>query len=563
MCRHRLAAKAFVRPDVLLRMRVSACLRQRGPLLLVLLCQEIHVCGWLSLGRGGSLKKLPDVAGEVAFEEPELSAARATRARLPPILGDVRFTRVLVLLLAAVAALPAAARAGTVPLPGPPSFGGAGPLLSGDDAVWVTAGDGPLQVRSSGPDGPVRTVFSLDTPPNHMRFVEAFAVSSRRIAVVHRLGEPAQSGYTSTQPNQLLVGTRDGDLRPLGEPDRGCNPVGVGADGDVLVVTRMNCPGNEIVIHDLAAGGAPQPLPWRTGPGSHLDYDADVRIAGRFVAWHVRGDQPDPFTPIPSRLVVFDRAVGRVAYELRLDQYMGRAPVNFELNFDLQDDGTVVAAVPDYDASSSEPRRTLLWASLADPAPHVVPVGGADLQFGLHGGLLALRRAAERDYAVVDLQGRAVNVFDYHGGYGGGIDFDGRRLAWIQDGALHNEAFPVLAAPQLPPAGTLPVGPGGAVDVPVWCPQSALPCKVSVDLTPTLPVPGARAAASTPRRASGPSQRRRVTLPPRRTTTVRLRLSRAARRRAARRGGLRARALVQGRGTRARAVGVVLRTRRR
>lgn len=460
--------------------------------------------------------------------------------------------------LVVFAAVPSRAAAGTVPLAPTASFAGAGVLLAGQDSAWVTAGEGPLTIHVSPPDGPATTLFSLPTPPRHARFVEGFAATPTRIAVVHRLAEPMPEGHGlwSPRPSELLVGTPQGDFRVLSNPTRDgyqCSPLGVGADGDVLVVTQLNCEGAEVVVRDLANGGEPQPLPWRTGPGTRLDYDADVRVAGRFVAWHVRGDPPDPMSPIPSRLVVFDRSAGEVAYEVRLDEFMGaRPPATFELNFELQDDGTVVAAVPDYDAGVFAPRRTLIWASPSDPTAHVIPVQAASLEFALHGDLVALRRADTRDYAVIDLAGRPINVFDYHATTGGGVDFDGRRLAWVQNDAVHNEAFPVVATPDIANRALL-VRRDGRVEVPVWCPSSASPCRVTVGITELRAPRSGRASVARTRAI------RRVTLAPRRTTRVRLGLSRAVRRRLAARRTVRARAFVRTSRATPRTADVVLR----
>jgi hypothetical protein len=59
-----------------------------------------------------------------------------------------------------------------------------------------------------------------------------------------------------------------------------------------------------------------------------------------------------------------------------------QAPRNSEVHFELQDDGTVVAGVRDYDAGSFADRQTMVWASPSDPTPHVIPVQASAQAFG-------------------------------------------------------------------------------------------------------------------------------------------------------------------------------------
>ena len=207
-----------------------------------------------------------------------------------------------------------------------------------------------------------------------------------------------------------------------------------------------------------------------------------VHIAGGFLAW----SEVHYPTMAPPRhtIVVSDRLAQREAYTVDVTAYMAGQPSNVRANFDLQDDGTIVVASPEFRADPNAPAR-VAWASVAEPLLHELPVAAGSLQLSLHDGLVALRRADRGDYAVIGLDGSDRNVFEYKGAGQpfyprvSGIDFDGTRLTWFQGDAIHNEAYPVVATPDVP-TGTVPVDSDGVASVPVWCPDPRAKCIGSV-----------------------------------------------------------------------------------
>jgi len=346
------------------------------------------------------------------------------------------------------------ATAGTTPFAEGPT---AGPVLAGEEAVWVEGrADTGLAVRVARPGADARTLWSSSREPGRCHYTDTLRASSGRVVLVYREGRLEQSGCFSDGTQTILLntdGTPAPNVDPPSEPGRfNCAPTSASLDGDVLAVARLNCTPSDIFLYDARTGAELQHLTLARRGEEHIDHGSLVNVNGRFVALHARHYRD-------GAIVVYDRTTGAEVYRVPVRPFIGSdPPVNYEMRLDLDLDGTVVAAFQNYDNFGAPP--TLVWASPLAPEPHVIPTDFPMLPQGVFGqelavasGLVALRRPAAREFAVIDLAGTTVNVFDRYRGISpehripsqvNGVDFDGRRLAWFND-AVRNEAFPVLA----------------------------------------------------------------------------------------------------------------------
>lgn len=139
------------------------------------------------------------------------------------------------------------------------------------------------------------------------------------------------------------------------------------------------------------------------------------------------------------RIVVYDLRRHRTALELELTRYLrgGYEGVGGKwLGFDLDKRGRVA-----FMAGVEPEMRTRIvgWASPAHPTVHRLRHQARALP-AIAGGLIALQRPG--DYAVLDLNGKVVDVFERKRTHGGGvIAFDGRRLAWTGMSRLRRSPF--------------------------------------------------------------------------------------------------------------------------
>lgn len=434
--------------------------------------------------------------------------------------------------------VPALASAATAPTD---DFVRGGPALSGENAAWLQGGnEKPFTVHLATPEGRASTVFTLPPTPGTQHFLHSFAASSSRLALLRRTGDCGPGGCYG-RSLEIFLGTPGGNFERFGpEHDiRGggdCPPLALDLQGEEMAVTAGNCPERAVTIHNLGTGTS-ETIPWAREDLS-LDYDAQVKLAGRFVAWHARGQGRDVSgAGRRSVVIVWDRVAQREAYRVDLFPLMGdlAAPSNYEQTFDLQDDGTILASAVDYRQPGREP--VLAWASVAEPRLHPVPVRRGTLTAALHGNLIALRRRDYNDFAVVDLSGNPVNVFDYdRRGWGDGFDFDGKRLTWAQGDGVHNEPYPVVPTVDGPEA---PVSDKGTARLPLWCPTTDEACQGSL----TLVTPSAETAAARVSRSRKVGSRR-YRVPARRTQRLSVRLTARARATLRRRGRLTVRATV-------------------
>jgi hypothetical protein len=186
----------------------------------------------------------------------------------------------------------------------------------------------------------------------------------------------------------------------------------VAIDGTMLAET--GCSDDPAVeLRDLGAPGV--------GTQRIAAAGGDAHIAGPYVAWRT-----------PDAIVVYDRAAGAEAYRIALEHTQLPGPVT---GFDLQSDGKVAIAMADpRDASSG----AIAWASPAMPTPQLLaPSDGVPQALRIVGDRIVVRSRDGDPYSgpdnlqLLDLSGAVRKVARVAAGAGGGVDFDGTRIAWF------------------------------------------------------------------------------------------------------------------------------------
>jgi hypothetical protein len=347
------------------------------------------------------------------------------------------------------ALVPMPATAGTVPYDGQLL---AAPVLAGGDAVWVEGSSSTqlLRIKRSSPDGPPVTLHETGGDSAGCQVVRDFAASGARVALLHRASSYRDAGC-SQGASELHVLDASGTLHLVegGQPEPSdCTPTSLDLEGDLLAVTRINCPGQELVIRDLGTGGAAQRVSWTPGD-AYFGMDSDVELGGRYVAFHPRDG--DVSNGRIVEIIVWDRIEDREVYRVDAMPFLGRdPPVNYEIDFKLQPDGKLLIGTEDY--YDFVPWRELRWFSIDDQRPHSLGVATPSRQFGFANDLISLARGDD-DLAVIDLAGTTRHVFERHTPNTlVNTDFDGSRLLWVKGAAIRNEPFPPAPVPAATPA---------------------------------------------------------------------------------------------------------------
>ena len=369
---------------------------------------------------------------------------------------------------AAMLLWPAAALAGTSPAG---DFVMHGPALAGSDAVWVTNSgvpNVPVAVRIAPPSGPTRTLWTAPDAGG-CQFADSLTASPGYVAFVYVHAPVGEFGCGYRERARLVVLRTNGTPVAVAEPDpnapgEACMPIGTSLDGALLAIERWNCGEHEIAVADLAAGTVED-------AGIPHDPIGYVRrgftLAGSYLAYH------QPANGNPGRIVVFDREAQAEAYSVDLAPWTSVAngwPVEFDGRLALQDDGTLAVLVRD---TVFHEQAKLIGASVAAPAARLLRSDVAPVVYGVHeelaiaGGRVAVRRRAPKDYVLVNhATGAIAATFDRYepnpcDPEGWGIDWDGTRLAWVNQG-IRNEAAPVTPSMPGPPIDPYScVTPGG------------------------------------------------------------------------------------------------------
>lgn len=412
----------------------------------------------------------------------------------------------------------------------------AGPVLAGDSVVWVEGGaEGPLEVKSAGPDGIAATLVSFPAlGPDRAQRIESLAASPSHAAFIRTTTrrDPADGHYYG-EAIELWAGAGTNFTRV----DDGCGgwPGSVDLDGSVLAYAINNCSGRGIVLRDLASDSPPRVLDVHTGGRAEID------LEGRYLAWWAA--RADSTFPRLHEVIVHDLTAGQDAYRVDVSALVGEAPYGYEYHFDLQPDGKLALA---WQRSGLFEPAHATWFSPAEPSSHPLPAELASPQVTIAGDQIATCRRDAGDFAVLDLAGGLVNRFDaYERGWAcGKVAFDGRRLAWVAPhrGVLYTASFPAEPPPEEYPrpffsrVGTLPQvarpDARGLLTMPgliAYCPSRGGTCTVRVELTSGRTVVARRGFRVRARQAR----------------IVTARLTRGGRAALRRRGRLRARATVR------------------
>lgn len=325
-----------------------------------------------------------------------------------------------ILLLAA----PSHAHAREVVLARQTAGGLVGPVLSDGRVVWgeSRADLTGKRLKLATAAGRSRVILRVPDPASGQTSFRALSASGRRIAVL--IGS-----YDQPAPPRLLVAS-GGPFRTVGLAP-GCETRTADIDGPRIAYLAY-CAGT----YKVGVKGADEainlngmPVGTPSGP-----FEFQVRVAGRYLAW-----AEATFPPVRPRIVVYDLRRHRTALALELARYLqgGYEGVGSKwLGFDLDKRGRVAFM------AGVEPEtrpRVVGWASPAHPTVHRLRHHAQGVP-AIAGGLIALQRP--RDYAVVDLKGKVVDVFERRRTHGGGvIAFDGRRLAWTGMSRLRRSPF--------------------------------------------------------------------------------------------------------------------------
>ena len=307
-----------------------------------------------------------------------------------------------------------------------PQFSVSGPHLAGPAAVWARnlPTDGWVVERAAPGAAPVEVARSTRPASDH-HLVGLIGASPGRVAWTDNAYYVlnAHDGSFMTVRSELWAATtepgsqgRVAGCDNAGGPSCTC-PSSCGdhafvgeLDGDVLAYVDgyRYGPGGTIVVDDLSSADEPV----RIDPGESFDFG--VQIAGDYVAWLAR--RPDP----NSRLYVRNWRTGEPVYDVPASSLA-----------DLQPDGKAIGAAS-YDGR-------LRWYSPSDPSPHLIERRPGRYFLGLR--MVADRVAfidsakyqRDRGIGVAGLDGEVTVVArglhepaDYDG-----LDFDGRRLAWL------------------------------------------------------------------------------------------------------------------------------------
>ena len=299
-----------------------------------------------------------------------------------------------------------------------------GPVLSDGRVVWgeSRADLTGKRLRSATASGRSRVILRVPDPASGQTSFRALAASGRRIAVL--IG-----GYDQPAAPRLMVSSGGAFREVTVAP--GCEARTADIDGPRIAYLAYCAGTYRVGVRgpDEAINLNGMPVGTPTGP-----FEYQVRVAGRYLAW-----AEATFPPVRPRIVVYDLRRHRIALELELTRYLqgGYEGVGGKwLGFDLDKRGRVA-----FMAGVEPEMRTRIvgWASPAHPRVHRLRHQARGLP-AIAGGLIALQRP--RDYAVVDLKGKVVDVFERKRTHGGGvIAFDGRRLAWTGMSRLRRPPF--------------------------------------------------------------------------------------------------------------------------
>jgi hypothetical protein len=403
------------------------------------------------------------------------------------------------------------------------------PVFAGDAVLWTQGWPSDsVELWSAAPGAEPRRVQRIAFPPTNAGYVTASLAASSAFALL-----TANVYAVTTSPN--IVPT---SFRYLGGPPAGpleqfleCGRSEFDRDrpaadvwGEAYVYRQCDGEGGHVEIRD----GAAEPV---SGPQSVGRGGVEARIAGRFVAW-----LDGIYTDVPGSaydLVVYDRVAAAELYRIPRSEQLGSV-----LSLDVQEDGKVAFVLF---RGRTDRRVEAGWASPEEPRVHITPLPPrtrygvrmagdriayqADLYPGSDSG-------QDAELGLVDLAG-AVTVIARRTlaprGATESFDYDGERLLWRELGC---KRWRLVVRGTADPGSS----PGNARGCPLRLTArptvrrgvatlrfACRPFPRSCTFDVLLRIAGSRTGAGTARSRGNP---------------VRVKLTRAARRRLARRGTL-------------------------
>lgn len=310
-----------------------------------------------------------------------------------------------------------------------------GPIaLAGNAVVYVVfrRGDSAARLRLARPGHPSRLIFSQRLPRGFTGepTVAVPAASSRRVGLITQgdRGDVESNDYRSVR--ELWTGRPTGPLKRISRwsSRASCQPTQV-AIGDDALVTVTACPsGSRVVVRDYARKGTPRTI-GRAGRIKAL------AAAGHFVAWVQRDRRVNGHWTYS--IVVYDRSRSRVAHRIPNGGWADALSV--------QADGKVAGQ------SANGPVLTA-WYPADARTRHVLPQGSLTPPRLAADRLLFAGNPAppgETSLTLRDLSGTETRIASFparqfrpsfHN-----ADFDGRRVAFIQQGCTTNQLWIVDA----------------------------------------------------------------------------------------------------------------------
>ena len=305
-----------------------------------------------------------------------------------------------------------------------------GPLLAGDRVVWSSYHDSDRSYRvyAARPGGAAVRLLRLDGCDHINRI--AGAATGSRIVVELVNGPDMAADHSCPQGRrefEVLVLQPGGGIRRLvAEPpgSDSCVPMAAGVDGDQLAVYRLNCMRRALTLTDLRTDREqriPTPVVGLAG----------VALNGRWLA--IAGDTSSIAPPSLTHVRLLDLRRRREIAVAPLDDWTA------DDSLAVDEDGNTVVSLSRTggpEASWLPPSARAMRRIPLRRVGYNLPVAGALIATGLSNG----------DLVVATVRGRIVKrLANGRGRHGdaASVGFNGRRVAWMRHGRIHNERWPL------------------------------------------------------------------------------------------------------------------------
>lgn len=302
----------------------------------------------------------------------------------------------------------------------------AGPALVGSRVLWVAPRPdhgGDLISARAGRTPRRVGAFPADAKPGpgtYLSVIFGLAGSSSAVALLsHRFCTGTKNGADPCGDSVNVFSGEPGTrLETIEHCDRSLGG-GFGVSGQLFAFPR--CDG-KLVVRDLG-GGRPDMV--------FGDIPYGGQVAGYYIAWEEYGSVSDS-RGVPD-VVVYDLAAGAVSYTVPHSRIPGQIA-----GLTVERDGKVAFAF-NSKPNSEQPREVLGWASRQEPKIHRIPLSARRFYGSVRmaGNRIAYTRPLREsdnpamELGMTDLSGRSW-VIARGVSRSSGIDFDGRRIAYVQ-----------------------------------------------------------------------------------------------------------------------------------